>query len=102
MAASGDDGAHNNNDEHCSSDSLLFNDEYPASSPYVLAVGATQIKPGTAKFYQQTPICRAILSSPIPCAAPGTGIEIAASISTQSVITSGGGFASYQPVRAHA
>lgn len=102
VASSGDDGAHTFFDQSCSSDSLLNSDSYPASSPYVLAVGATQIKPGSAKRYHQTPICRTVLNSPIPCAYPGTGTEIAASTKTQSFITSGGGFATFESVGVHA
>lgn len=97
VVASGDNGAHGS-DKFCASDALLTNSIYPASSPYVLTVGATQIKPGSAKYYQQTPICRNILNSLIPCAYPGTGVEIAASSKTQCAITSGGGFATFESV----
>ncbi|EGG15060.1 hypothetical protein DFA_09883 [Cavenderia fasciculata] len=58
---------------------------FPASSPYVLAVGATQLSTKT------TPVCsvKAVGILSIPCNTVG---EISSSIATGSRITSGGGF----------
>ncbi len=90
LAASGDTGAAG---VPCGQSSYVFNPGYPATSPYVLAVGATMFTSfSNGRF--STPFCK---SSSLPCAS--TGIEVPADVSQYS-FSSGGGFSTYaaQPV----
>jgi len=84
FSASGDSGANGRTDPDCT-DSILHPD-YPGCSPYVTAVGATQItqSSGVAKLPNPPPGC-----SGQSCASAGT--ETAVSYS-QANFASGGGF----------
>lgn len=86
LVASGDSGANARTDYQCTENHL--NPDYPASSPYVTAVGATQITAPVAQTSQQ-PICTL---NGLPCA-QGTSEE-AVSFDVAS-FTSGGGFSNY-------
>ena len=54
----------------------VFTADYPTSSPYVTSVGATQFLSANGKVQQ----------------------EVACSILTGAIITTGGGFSSFQPM----
>lgn len=87
LASSGDAGSHGRTDEQCQSPTL--NPTFPAASPYLTAVGATQIKNGKSEN-AKAPVCQQI-----QCATGGT--EIVASHGTGALVTSGGGFSGYAP-----
>jgi len=57
VISSGDSGAHTRYDEECTSPHLLA--EFPPSSPYVLAVGATQLDDETFYPASFAPVCAA-------------------------------------------
>jgi tripeptidyl-peptidase-1 len=84
FSASGDSGANGRTDPDCT-DKILHPD-YPGCSPYVTAVGATQItsSSGVAKLKNPPPGCKGQ-----SCASAGT--EVAVSYS-QASFASGGGF----------
>ena len=85
LAASGDAGAHGRSDAGCNSD--VTNPAFPASSPFVTAVGATmfsQVQTGGS-----SPIC-----SSLTCATGGTE-TVCTSKDGAALITSGGGFSNY-------
>jgi tripeptidyl-peptidase-1 len=88
LSASGDSGANGRTDPSCT-DSTLHPD-YPACSPWVTSVGATQLTNAVA-LANQLPIC----SGQAACAATGT--EVAVSFDVAS-FTSGGGFSWYAPM----
>lgn len=98
MASSGDAGAHGRSDLGCSSPRVR--PAFPASSPYVTAVGATQLMAGALEG-GSGPICQSLFS----CA--GRGEEMVCSTATGAAITSGGGFSdvfsrpSYQDSAVH-
>jgi tripeptidyl-peptidase-1 len=87
MVAAGDAGAHGRTDENCASDQV--HPDWPTSSPYITAVGATQL--ATSTVGGTSPICKGQLS----CAVNGT--EIVCSKASGALITSGGGFSAYAP-----
>lgn len=98
LAASGDTGAPGDNHPNCGGLSDLF----PASSPWVLAVGATMLgtAPGNAAWDPQAspvtaPVCHKQGSS---CARGDVLTEEVCTYPT-ALITSGGGFSQYTPVR---
>uniref|UniRef100_A0A7S0LM24 Peptidase S53 domain-containing protein n=1 Tax=Coccolithus braarudii TaxID=221442 RepID=A0A7S0LM24_9EUKA len=82
IAASGDSGANGRTDGLCTESHL--NPTFPAASPYITAVGATEIHDGTP-LSNPPPAC----SGASTCASKGT--EAAVSYS-QSHFASGGGF----------
>lgn len=85
FASSGDSGANGRSDGECT-DSVLHA-VFPASSPYVTAVGATQMQ--TVSEYLKTgDLCK----STYQCVAKG--VEEAVSVNTAG-FTSGGGFSNY-------
>ena len=86
IAASGDNGSHGEGDEGCASATTQPN--WPASSPYVLSVGATQLSPSTPLLVPSSPFCNSY-----GCA--GGGNEVVCSLATGAVITSGGGFSAF-------
>jgi len=94
LASSGDSGAHGRTDPMCQSKATR--PAYPAASPYVTAVGATQFDTTTVKTGGSAPVC----SSHGPCAVSGT--EIVASRKTGALIVSGGGFSNVAPMPAYA
>jgi tripeptidyl-peptidase-1 len=82
LVSAGDAGAHGRTDESCLTSKTT--PTYPAGSPYVTTVGATQIKNGVSNG-ANAPVCQTQ-----QCATGGT--EIVASHGTGALITSGGGF----------
>jgi len=88
LFASGDSGV---NDANAANPNCTQNQHFvalfPASSPYVTSVGATQFST------QVLPVCsQEVIGLPVTCDKTG---EIACSISTGSRITSGGGFSDH-------
>lgn len=90
-AASGDSGAHGRTDPSCTDDHTHA--IYPGSSPYILAVGATQLVNSTAEVKPVAPYCQPG-NYLAPCAQDGT--EIVCSPATGALIASGGGFSRTQ------
>jgi len=89
LVSSGDSGAHTRSDPYCSATTLYA--DFPSASPYVTAVGATQLTTGsTTPLSPQTQMCTQWNTSHgVLCA--GGGTEEAVSLS-QASFTSGGGF----------
>jgi tripeptidyl-peptidase-1 len=90
VAAAGESGAHTSRDGDCSDVTAPV---WPASSPWVLAVGATQLHNITAEREPRSPLCRAAARDGLltgRCAKSGS--ERVASAANGSSITSGGGF----------
>jgi tripeptidyl-peptidase-1 len=86
VVASGDSGANGRTDPDCT-DSVLHPD-FPASSPYVTSVGATQIvNPVFFAKKEAEPIC-----AEFSCAK--SGVEVAVSFEVSN-FASGGGFSAY-------
>ena len=66
--------------------------EFPVSSPFVLAVGATQF----ARQTQDDALCRRVYAHSSLCSASAAGLqEVACSAATGGEITTGGGFSEY-------
>jgi len=87
IVASGDSGANGRTDEGCTEKHL--NPDYPACSPYVLSVGATQLANAAFSLKSPPPLC----SKPAwKCMSGGT--EQAVSYA-QAEFASGGGFSNY-------
>jgi len=86
LSASGDSGAHGRTDEECSNPNMF--PAFPACSPFLTAVGGTQIDDGVTGS-NSAPIC----TSQYQCATGG--VEIVSSTQTGSLIVSGGGFSVY-------
>jgi len=84
LASSGDSGAHGRTDPMCSKQ--VTSPAFPASSPYVTAVGATQIAPGTATTGGTEKVC----TSGMQCITGGQ--EVVCNKDTGAMIASGGGF----------
>jgi tripeptidyl-peptidase-1 len=88
MFSSGDAGAHGRSDSLCTGPQV--HPAYPASSPYVVGVGATQLAAG-APSGGSAPVC-----SQVQCASGAAGTtEQVCSTATGALITSGGGFSAY-------
>eukprot|EP01138_Halocafeteria_seosinensis_P012381 gb/GECG01012651.1/.p1 GENE.gb/GECG01012651.1/~~gb/GECG01012651.1/.p1 ORF type:complete len:592 (+),score=73.71 gb/GECG01012651.1/:1-1776(+) len=85
VAASGDAGAHGRSDAGCSA--TKCNPAFPASSPYLTAVGATMFSSVTTGG--NSPIC-----NEVSCATGGTE-TVCTSKGGAALITSGGGFSNY-------
>jgi len=81
LVASGDSGANGRTDEGCSYPNLR--PEFPASSPYVTTVGATEVRNATY-LMSSAPAC-------VEYNCVETGVEVAVSLQYSS-FTSGGGF----------
>jgi len=92
LIASGDSGANGRTDPDCSLPYLK--PDYPAASPYVTAVGATQMNNPVCGLKNPPPVCA---STGYGCFSGGT--EVAVSYDVAS-FASGGGFSTYaaQPV----
>lgn len=84
VVASGDAGAHGREDQTCTTGTV--NPDFPASSPFVTAVGATQLSADAKSTGAKAPICQGELQ----CATSGS--EQTCSYGTGALITSGGGF----------
>ena len=93
VGSSGDTGAPGHGNDECASGAL--NSAFPPSSPWVTAVGATQLHGGTAMTKPKTPICKQLAQNSYGCAAGGT--EVVCSTDTGAYITSGGGFSTVAP-----
>jgi len=85
LVASGDSGANGRTDPGCT-DKILHPD-YPACSPYITSVGATQLQSEEFKLPNPPPICKSV-----QCASNGTETAVSFQISS---FTSGGGFSNY-------
>jgi tripeptidyl-peptidase-1 len=88
VVSSGDSGAHGATDENCAS--TLTRPDWPAASPYVLSVGATQVAGGGLVASPKSTFCKNY-----DCA--GSGSEVVCSYGTGALITSGGGFSNVAP-----
>ena len=93
MVSSGDSGAHGRTDGSCSTPKTL--PDWPTASPWVTAVGATQIADGKSTGPFTTPYCNKVPAGLPACATSGT--EITCSTATGALITSGGGFSNVAP-----
>jgi tripeptidyl-peptidase-1 len=82
FASSGDSGANGRSDPTCTDKKL--HPAFPAASPFVTAVGATQME--TVTKYLESPVCKA---QQMQCAAAGTEEAVSAE---GAGFTSGGGF----------
>jgi len=95
FAASGDSGANGRTDESCSDP--VFHPAYPAASPYVTAVGATQLYDADFSLATPPPVCsNSGWESEWWCASGG--VEVAVSYS-QAGFASGGGFSNVAPLQ---
>jgi len=83
ISASGDSGANGRTDGDCTVPQLR--PAYPASSPYITSVGATQLNHASSNLPNAPPIC----ASYGPCASSGTEVAVSYDIAQ---FTSGGGF----------
>ena len=88
VISSGDSGAHGRTDGGCSSP--ITRPDFPTASPYILAVGATQLVDGTPLSAPSSPVCQKNPNGVKPCA--GGGTEVTCSTATGALISSGGGF----------
>jgi subtilase family serine protease len=97
IVASGDGGANGRSNMFCSD--KLFYPSFPASSPYVTAVGGTQLSNATAGLSRPPSVCRDT-SKNFTCAAAGH--EVAVNW-YDAGWTSGGGFSDFllQPAYQH-
>eukprot|EP00937_MAST-01D_sp_MAST-1D-sp2_P000959 g959.t1 len=99
LSASGDSGAHGRTNKNCLLKKRMHPD-YPASSPFVTAVGGTQFTGDVSTAGVTSPIC-ASGELRAPCA--GSGREVVASTNKHAGsadparITSGGGFSELTP-----
>lgn len=89
LAASGDSGANGRTDPDCSGS--VLHASFPASSPYVTAVGATMLSNAVYDLPSPPPACTA-LGADSKCASGGTEVAVS---SQQAGFTSGGGFSTY-------
>merc|ERR1719181_2351125 len=92
FVASGDSGANGRSDGMCTD--KVLHASFPGSSPYVTAVGATQLQ--TPKFDLKNPPKACSSQGPSSQCASG-GTEVAVS-TTVTGFTSGGGFSTYAPM----
>jgi len=86
IVASGDSGANGRTDGGCT-DKILHPD-YPAASPYVTSVGATQLETPEVKLANPPPVCK----SSFQCASGGNETAVSYAFSQ---FTSGGGFSNF-------
>lgn len=92
LASSGDSGAHGRSDRTCNGDTL--HPAFPASSPYVTAVGATMFDPSTVQTGGSEPVCQGQLK----CATGGTEV-VCTTKNGAALITSGGGFSNVASIK---
>jgi tripeptidyl-peptidase-1 len=90
ISASGDSGAHGRTDPGCTGP--ITRPDYPAASPFLTAVGATELAGGKTGSNFKAPICKSTLQ----CANGGT--EVVASNKLISFFSSGGGFSIITPM----
>jgi len=89
FAASGDSGANGRSDGMCTG--KVLHASFPASSPYVTAVGATMLENPQFSLKNPPPACSS-QGSGHACASGGTEVAVS---SKQAGFTSGGGFSTY-------
>jgi subtilase family serine protease len=92
LAASGDSGANGRTDPDCSDPQLR--PSFPGSSPYITAVGATELT-ATTDLTNPPPLCA---SAGYDCVASGTEQAVSYAISG---FASGGGFSNIAPMPAY-
>jgi len=92
FVASGDSGANGRSDGTCTD--KVLHASFPAASPYVTAVGATQLENAKFALKSPPPACSS-LGSTSACASGGTEVSVS---SQQAGFTSGGGFSTYTPM----
>lgn len=88
VISSGDSGAHGRTDDGCAKTATL--PDWPTASPYILAVGASQLVDGAPLPAPKSPLCKTSPAGVHPCA--GSGTEVVCSPATGALIASGGGF----------
>ena len=96
MVSSGDSGAHGRTDGNCATP--MTHPDWPTASPWITAVGATQIANGKSTGPFTTPFCQKPTAG-LPACATG-GDEITCSTATGALISSGGGFSNVAPTPA--
>jgi len=87
MISSGDSGCHTRSDRGCTAPTLLA--DYPASSPYITSVGATEVQNGTYFPNDTAPVCHTRTRGQLQCIRSGN--EVAVDVN-RAYFTSGGGF----------
>ena len=98
LAASGDYGAHGTSAgggpiRRCTTETVQ--PFYPAASPWVVAVGATQMaRPEASGELAASPLCA---NPAIACLTGGTEVASSTGNVPQGLVTSGGGFSAYAP-----
>jgi tripeptidyl-peptidase-1 len=92
LAASGDSGANGRTDGECTG--TVLHSSFPGSSPYITAVGATQLQDPVYDLPTTPEACTALGSS-YKCASGGTEVAVS---TTVAGFTSGGGFSTYTPM----
>lgn len=95
FVSSGDSGANGRTDNKCTD--KVLHASFPASSPYVTAVGATMLTNPKFDLESPPPACSA-MGAGFACASGGT--EVAVSL-TAARFTSGGGFSTYTAMPAY-
>merc|ERR1711953_1357801 len=93
MAASGDSGANGRTDGECTG--TVLHSSFPGSSPYITAVGATQLQDPVYELPSTPAACTALNSSSMRCASGGTEVAVSSQVAG---FTSGGGFSTYTPM----
>merc|ERR1719191_117501 len=93
MAASGDSGANGRTDGECTG--TVLHSSFPGSSPYITAVGATQLQDPVYNLAKAPAACTALKSSSMKCASGGTEVAVSSQVAG---FTSGGGFSTYTPM----
>jgi len=90
LVASGDSGANGRTDPQCQL--TYLKPDYPAASPFITSVGATQLNNPVTSLPNPPPVCT---GQGYDCASGGT--EVAVSYDVAS-FASGGGFSNYVPM----
>lgn len=93
MAASGDSGANGRTDGECTG--TVLHSSFPGSSPYITAVGATQLQDPVYDLPSTPQACTALAGSSMKCASGGTEVAVSSQVAG---FTSGGGFSTYTPM----
>lgn len=90
LVASGDSGANGRTDPDCTLPYLK--PDYPAASPFITAVGATQLNNAQTSLTNPPPVCT---GQGYACASGGTEVAVSYDVAN---FASGGGFANYAPM----
>merc|ERR1711862_696973 len=90
MAASGDSGANGRTDGECTG--TVLHSSFPGSSPYITAVGATQLQDPVYELPSMPAACTALANNSMKCASGGTEVAVSSQVAG---FTSGGGFSTY-------